>query len=115
MNRFVRILLSGIAGIGVTVIGCICLRAQENLFAKYGNAVGTCFRKEAKNVAAKPVDLDTAGLAVIVRCAQPLAAMRTYVMTQMPDFTPKPDFWDREMEPGYLKQARQLIALERTK
>lgn len=74
-----------------------------------------CLDRQALAVAAKPVDLETASVAVMARCGAELRQMRIFMMTGIPSFSPSPDFWEKEIEPVYMKEARKAVALARTR
>jgi hypothetical protein len=84
-------------------------------FAALGRAVGECIKREARLVAAKQVDLETASIAVLARCKREMETFRQFVSTGIPNFNPQPDWWDKEIEPGILKRAREAVALARTR
>jgi hypothetical protein len=39
----------------------------------------------------------------------------TQFYTGIPNFVPDPDNWEKEIEPFILKQAKEVVALERTR
>ena len=84
-------------------------------FAALGRALGVCINREARLVAPKQVDLETASVAVLARCKSEAEAFRHFVYTSLPNFNPAPDWWDKEMEPGFLKRAREAVAVARTR
>jgi hypothetical protein len=94
------------------VATCKISFAGEDI-ATLGRKVRVCLDREAKMVAPKPVDLDTAGIAVMARFNAALKAMRHYMY--IPNFVPDPDNWEKEIEPFILKQAKEAVALERTR
>jgi hypothetical protein len=83
-------------------------------FAALGRALGQCLNREARIIAPKKVDLETASTAVLARCKREAETFRQFVYTDLPNFNPAPDWWDKEMEPGFLKRAREAVALART-
>jgi hypothetical protein len=109
MNR-----LKAAAAAILLIAMCKISFAGEDM-ASLGRKVRVCFDREAKTVAPKPVDLDTAGIAVMARCDAALKAMRQYIYTGLPNFVPRPDFWAKEIEPDMLKEAKKAVALERTR
>lgn len=84
-------------------------------FAGLGKEVGACIDQQAQLVAPKAVDLETASVAVIGRCKVPIAAFRQFVYTSFPNFHPDQEWWSKELEPEFLKRAREAVALARTK
>lgn len=81
----------------------------------FSNKVHICINIEAVAVAPKPVDLETATVAVMARCAKPLLAMRNFLYTGIPNFTPNQDFWEKDIEPVWIKEARNAVAVVRTR
>jgi hypothetical protein len=85
-------------------------------FVALNRNIRTCIDKQAAIVSKKSVDLETATVSVIARCRYETGALRAFLYGGgMPNFVPSLDFWEREMEPGFLKVAREVVALERTK
>jgi hypothetical protein len=87
-----------------------------------GNGMGllskrlrVCLDSQARAVAPKPVDLETASVAVMARCGPELQQMRKFIYTGIAGFSPDPDYWSKEIEPIYLKEARKAIAVARTR
>ena len=74
-----------------------------------------CLDSQAQAVAPKPVDLETASVAVMARCEPELQQMRKFLYTGIADFSPHPDYWSKEIEPIYLKEARKAVAVVRTR
>lgn len=83
-------------------------------FAGLGRNVRVCIDRQAKIVSPKPVDLETASIAVVARCDPEVKAMRKFAYTSIPNFVPSPDWWSKEIEPAFLKRAREAVALART-
>lgn len=77
--------------------------------------VHICLDREAIAVAPKLVDLETAAVAIMARCSKPLQDMRTFLYMGIPNFTPNPDFWEKDIEPVWAKEARNAVALARTR
>jgi hypothetical protein len=77
--------------------------------------IHACLDRQALAVAPKPVDLETASVAIMARCAGDLDRMRQFLTTGIPNFTPGADFWLKEIEPVWLKEARKKVALARTR
>jgi len=84
-------------------------------FAALGRALGECINREARVIAPKKVDLETASIAVLARCKREAETFRQFIYTGLPSFNPAPDWWDKEIEPGFLKRAREAVALARTR
>jgi hypothetical protein len=80
-----------------------------------GKRVHLCLDRQALAVAPKPVDLETASVAIMARCASDLDRMRQFLTTGIPNFTPGPDFWGRDIEPAWKKEATKAVALARTR
>lgn len=74
-----------------------------------------CLDRQALAVAPKRVDLDTATVAVMARCAAELEQLRRFITTGIPNFSPGPDYWEKDIEPVYMKEARKAVALARTR
>lgn len=74
-----------------------------------------CLDRQALIVAPKPVDLETASVAVMARCNAELIQLRRFITTGLPNFSPGPDYWEKEIEPVYMKEARKAVALARTR
>ena len=74
-----------------------------------------CLDRQATAVAGKPVDLETAAVAILARCGPELELMRNFLYTGIPNFTPGPDFWERDIEPAWKKEATKAVALARTR
>ena len=74
-----------------------------------------CLDREALTVAPKQVDLETATVAIMARCSKQLQEIRNFIYTGIPNFTPNVDFWEKDIEPTWLKEARKKIALARTR
>jgi hypothetical protein len=85
---------------------------QMGVFSK---KVHVCLDREALAVAPKPVDLETAVVAIMARCSKQLLEMRNFLYTGIPNFTPSTDFWERDIEPSWTKEARKAVALARTR
>jgi hypothetical protein len=78
------------------------------------NKLRICLDSRAQAVAPKPVDLETASVAVMARCEPELQQMRKFMYTGIAGFSPDPDYWSKEIEPIYLKEARKAVAIART-
>lgn len=76
--------------------------------------IHACLDDQVPLIAIRPIDLETASLAAIVRCSAPLNRMRDFLLTGIPNFTPSPDFWTKEIEPEWLNQAKRKVALFRS-
>jgi hypothetical protein len=74
-----------------------------------------CLDSQALAVAPKPVDLETASVAVMARCEPELQQMRKFLYTGIAGFSPDPDYWSKEIEPVYLKEAGKAVAVARTR
>jgi hypothetical protein len=74
-----------------------------------------CLDNQAQAVAPKPVDLETASVAVMARCGPELQQMRKFLYTGIAGFSPDPDYWSKEIEPIYLQEARKAVAVARTR
>lgn len=74
-----------------------------------------CLDSQAQAVAPKPVDLETASVAVMARCGSELQQMRKFLYTGIAGFSPGPDYWSKEIEPVYLNEARKAVAVARTR
>jgi len=74
-----------------------------------------CLDNQAQAVVPKPVDLETASVAVMARCGPELQQMRKFLYTGIAGFSPDPDYWSKEIEPIYLKEARKAVAVARTR
>jgi len=124
----------GIVALCVALAGCAIQSAlaqlditppvQKNLSEKknIGNEMGmlskklrVCLDSQAQAVAPKPVDLETASVAVMARCGPELQLMRKFLYTGITGFSPSPDYWSKEIEPIYLKEARKAVAVARTR
>jgi hypothetical protein len=79
------------------------------------NKLRICLDSRAQAVAPKPVDLETASVAVMARCEPELQQMRKFMYTGIAGFSPDPDYWSKEIEPIYLKEARKAVAIARTR
>jgi hypothetical protein len=99
----------------VSLIGSSQADEAGQRFAALGRALGECINREALLVAPKQVDLETASIAVLARCKGEAEALRQFVFTGLPNFDPSPDWWSNEMEPGFIKRAREAVAVARTK
>jgi hypothetical protein len=86
-----------------------------NQMGALSNRLRVCLDSQAQAVAPKPVDLETASVAVMARCGPELEQMRKFLYTGIAGFSPDPDYWSREIEPVYLKEARKAVALARTR
>lgn len=92
--------------------------AKKNLGNEMGalsNKLRVCLDSQAQAVAPKPVDLETASVAVMARCEPELHEMRKFLYTGIAGFSPHPDYWSKEIEPIYLKEARKAVAVARTR
>lgn len=74
-----------------------------------------CLDRQAVAVATKRVDLETASVAVMARCTSELNQIRNYILTGIPNFSPGLDYWEKDIEPIYMKEARKAVALARTR
>jgi hypothetical protein len=74
-----------------------------------------CLDSQAQAIAPKPVDLETVSVAVMARCGSELQQMRKFLYTGIAGFSPDPDYWSKEIEPIYLKEARKAVAVARTR
>jgi hypothetical protein len=86
-----------------------------NEMVALSNKLRVCLDSQAQAVAPKPVDLETASIAVMARCGPELQQMRKFLLTGIVGFSPSPDFWSKEMEPVYLSEARKAVAVARTR
>jgi hypothetical protein len=51
----------------------------------------------------------------MARCGPELQQMRKFLYTGIAGFSPDPDYWSKEIEPIYLKEARKAVAVARTR
>lgn len=86
-----------------------------NQMSALSNRLRICLDSQAQAVAPKPVDLETASVAVMARCGPELQQMRKFLYTGIAGFSPDPDYWSKEIEPIYLKEARKAVAVARTR
>jgi hypothetical protein len=86
-----------------------------NEMGALSNKLRVCLDLQAQDVAPKPVDLETASVAVMARCEPQLQQMRKFLYTGIAGFSPHPDYWSKEIEPIYLKEARKAVAVARTR
>lgn len=92
--------------------------AAENSGLKMGRMITkihACVDRQALAMAPKPVDLETASVAVLARCEPEMTALRGFLYTGIPNFTPNPDFWEKDIEPSWIKEARKAVSLARTR
>lgn len=113
--------MSKIMVVAVLVVsfGSLPARAQEKnsglQMIALSKKVHICMDRETLIIAPKPVDLETATVALMERCSKQLIDMRNFILTGIPNFTASPDFWEKEIEPTWAKEARKKIALARTR
>jgi hypothetical protein len=124
----------GIVALGVALAGCTIQSAlaqlditppdqkgrseKKNTGTEMGalsNKLRACLDSQAQAVAPKPVDLETASVAVMARCGPELQQMRKFLYTGIAGFSPSPDYWSKEIEPVYLNEARKAVAVARTR
>jgi hypothetical protein len=130
----IKMRILGIVALGAALAGCAIqgALAQLNITPpdqkgrsekkNIGNEMGVlskrlrvCLDSQAQAVAPKPVDLETASVAVMARCGPELQQMRKFLYTGIAGFSPDPDYWSKEIEPVYLKEARKAVAVARTR
>lgn len=102
----------------VALIAATHALAEENAglqMMAFSKKVHVCLDREANAVAPKPVDLETATVAIMARCSKPLEEMRNFIQTGIPNFTPNFSYWEKEIEPSWTKEARKKVALARTR
>jgi hypothetical protein len=51
----------------------------------------------------------------MARCGPELQQIRKFLSTGIAGFSPHPDYWAKEIEPVYLKEARKAVAVARTR
>jgi hypothetical protein len=117
----------GIVALGAALGGCLSIAmsvasalAQDPKnfgiqMQALGKRIHVCLDRQALAVAPKTVDLETASVAIMARCASDLDRMRQFLTTGIPNFTPGPDFWERDIEPAWKKEATKAVALARTR
>jgi hypothetical protein len=91
---------------------------KENIGNEMGalsNRLRVCLDSQAQAVASKRVDLETASVAVMARCEPELRQMRKFMYSGIAGFSPNPDYWSKEIEPIYLKEAQKAVAVARTR
>jgi hypothetical protein len=73
--------------------------AKKPMAAPIGNEMAlrsgrlrVCLDRQALAIASKPVDLETASVAVMARCGAELSQMRQFITTGIPNFSPGPDY-----------------------
>jgi hypothetical protein len=88
-----------------------CGRAET---AALSDAATDCIRREARNVAPKPVDLDTAATAVLARCSAELWAEEKEFVNRYKGFRDYASEQYKRVNAARLDQALKAVALART-
>jgi len=113
-----RLVDYNISSIGHNAAGSKRWSQKKNISNEMGalsKRLRVCLDSQAQAIAPKPVDLETASVAVMARCGSELQQMREFLYTGIAGFSPDPDYWSKEIEPIYLKEARKAVAVARTR